>query len=211
MKKIRAIIYFRDHLAAELSPAAHAIHGKMSQNAATFPQPPVTMGTLQTYITTYDECLAVRASRATADVIALKKAREELEQALRVLGTYVNVQAKGSAEIVEQSGCPSHSGRGPADTSPPEAPADVRLSHGRRSGSLLLRYRPKRAKSVNEVQTTTGDPNLETGWQTAGIYRGGRAEISGQTPGTLIWVRVRTVGLKGIMGAWSDPAQIRVL
>ena len=28
--------------------------------------------------------------------------------------------------------------------------------------------------------------------------------------GTLVWVRVRTVGLKGVMGAWSDPGQIRV-
>jgi hypothetical protein len=30
-----------------------------------------------------------------------------------------------------------------------------------------------------------------------------------QPPGGLLSVRVRTVGLKGVMGAWSDPAQIR--
>ena len=35
--------------------------------------------------------------------------------------------------------------------------------------------------------------------------------LTGLTPGLLLWVRVRTVGLKGVMGAWSDPAQIRVL
>jgi hypothetical protein len=27
----------------------------------------------------------------------------------------------------------------------------------------------------------------------------------------VVWVRVRTVGLRGVMGAWSDPAQLRVL
>lgn len=31
------------------------------------------------------------------------------------------------------------------------------------------------------------------------------------TPGSILWVRVRTVGLGGVMGGWSDPAQIRVL
>ena len=36
-----------------------------------------------------------------------------------------------------------------------------------------------------------------------------QGDLSGFTPGTAIGVRVRTVGLKGVMGAWSDLAQIR--
>ena len=35
--------------------------------------------------------------------------------------------------------------------------------------------------------------------------------ISDLTPGSTVWVRVRTVGLKGIMGAWSHPAKIMVV
>jgi hypothetical protein len=35
--------------------------------------------------------------------------------------------------------------------------------------------------------------------------------MSGFTPGVVVWVRVRTVDLRGVMGAWSDPAQLRVL
>jgi hypothetical protein len=27
----------------------------------------------------------------------------------------------------------------------------------------------------------------------------------------IIWVRVRTGGLRGVMGAWSDPAKIMVV
>jgi hypothetical protein len=211
MKKSKAIIYFRDYLAAELGPVAQVIHVKMCQNATTFPQPPVAMDALQTLITTYDERLAARASGASTDVIALQQARESLEQALRVLGSHINGLAKGSPVIVEQSEFPSYTGKGPADTSPPEAPADVRLRHGKLSSFIVLRYRPKRTKSANEVQTTMGDPNEETDWLTAGVYRGGRAEIGGFTPGSLLWLRVRTIGLRGIMGAWSDPAQIRVL
>jgi hypothetical protein len=30
------------------------------------------------------------------------------------------------------------------------------------------------------------------------------------TPGTVVWVRVRTVGLKGAMGAWLDPCAVRI-
>jgi hypothetical protein len=52
---------------------------------------------------------------------------------------------------------------------------------------------------------------VEANWHTKGMFQGGRAEMSGFTPGVIVWVRVRTVGLKGVMGAWSDPAQIRVM
>jgi hypothetical protein len=41
-------------------------------------------------------------------------------------------------------------------------------------------------------------------WQHAGMF-------SGIAPGTTVWVRVRTAGLKGVMGAWSDPAKIIVV
>jgi len=51
----------------------------------------------------------------------------------------------------------------------------------------------------------------EASWTQHGIFQGGKAVLSGLTPGAIIWVRVRTVGLAGVMGAWSDPAQIRVL
>ncbi|MEQ1750312.1 MAG: hypothetical protein ABL974_12870 [Prosthecobacter sp.] len=44
------------------------------------------------------------------------------------------------------------------------------------------------------MQVTTGDPSAKSAWQTHGLFFG-----------------VRTVGLRGVMGAWSDPAQIRVL
>ena len=97
------------------------------------------------------------------------------------------------------------------EPTPPAAPANLRLKQGELSGSLVARYKPERANSMNEVQTTTGDPNDEASWQTKGIYSGGRAEMDGFTPGVVVWVRVRSAGLKGVMGAWNDPAQIRVL
>ncbi len=48
-------------------------------------------------------------------------------------------------------------------------------------------------------------------WRAAGTFPGGRAELTGLPPGALVWVRVRTVGLRGVLGAWSDLAEIRVV
>ncbi len=45
----------------------------------------------------------------------------------------------------------------------------------------------------------------------AGLFSGGTALLTGFTPGTTVWVRVRTAGIKGVMGAWSDPAKIMVI
>lgn len=208
---IKAIIDFSGYTAPELGPIAQNIHDKLGANAATFTALPLTLAALQTLITAYDQALVARASGAKADTIAFNEARDALEEALGVLGNYVNSVAKGDPVIVEKSGFPSYDTTRTPDTSPPAAPTNLRLRQGDLSGGILARYKPDRQQSTNEVQTTTGDPNNEASWQTKGMYQGGRAELSGFTPGTVVWVRVRTVGLKGVMGTWSDPAQIRVL
>lgn len=96
-------------------------------------------------------------------------------------------------------------------TSPPAAPADLRLRHGELSGTIVARYKPSRSPGMNELQTSTGAPNDPASWHTAGMYPSGKAQLTDLTPGELVWVRARTTGLKGVMGAWSDPAQIRVV
>ena len=85
------------------------------------------------------------------------------------------------------------------------------LRHGDLSGTIVARYHPGRPKSINQVQINSADPNVEAGWVDAGMFSGGKANIGSLTPGWTLWVRVRTVGLKGVMGAWSDPAKIFVI
>ncbi len=211
MNNTKAIIDFSDYTDPGLSPVARTIFDSLTENATTFPALPVTLLVLGGQIGTYDETLAARASRAKLDVIAFNDARAELEDSLTQLGNYVNIVAKGNAMIVGLSGFPSYDTSRTPDTSAPAAPTNLRLNQGDLTGSFVARYKPERSPSTNEVQTCTGDPNNEADWQTKGMFRGGRAELGGFTPGTVVWVRVRTVGLKGVMGAWSDPGQIRVL
>jgi hypothetical protein len=211
MNTTKAIIDFSDYTAAELGPIAHAIQGNMTTNAATFTTPPLTMAAFLTQITTYDQKLVARASKATSDVLAFNEARTILESTLGSMGNYVNTVAKGDAMIVDKSGFPFYDTARPANPGPPAAPTDLRLKHGDVSGTIIARYKPDRQGSTNELQCNSGDPNHEADWSQRGIYQGGRAEITGCPPGGILWVRVRTVGLKGVMGAWSDPAQIRVI
>jgi hypothetical protein len=211
MNTTKAIIDFSHYANTELGPLAQTVHDDMTANAVTFPAPTTTMADLQTLITDYDAKLVDRNSNATEDVLLLTECRGLLEKALRKLGGYVNTVADGDPMIVEKSGFPSYETTRPPDTSPPAAPTNLRLKQGELTGSLVARYTPDRTNSVNEVQTTTGDPNVEANWQMKGMFQSGRAEMDGFTPGTVVWVRVRTVGLKGVMGAWSDPAQIRAL
>jgi len=119
--------------------------------------------------------------------------------------------AKGDPVIIEKSGIPSYDTAHTPTAGPPAAPTNLRLSTGGLSGQLSARYKPDRRPSTNEVQVNTGDPNSEPGWHTKGIFQSGKAVLNGLTPGACVWVRVRTVGLNGVMGAWSDPAEIMVV
>jgi hypothetical protein len=207
----KAIIDFSGYSAPDLAPAAQTIHDETNTNATTFPNPPLTMAALQTLIDAFTAALTKRASKATADVIALAVARNDLETALGGLGNYVNTVADGDPSIVVQSGFPSYETARTPDTNPPAAPQNPVVRHGDLSGTIVFRYRPDRQHSVNEVQTNIGDPNSASDWKPAGLFSGGKANLGGFTPGTTIWVRVRTVGLKGVLGAWSDPAKIMVV
>jgi hypothetical protein len=123
----------------------------------------------------------------------------------------VNIVALTHPDWVELIGFPTYATRRPPNHGPPPAPENLVLRHGTLSGTIIARYRPIRRRSVNEVQICLANPLEEANWKTASYYRSGKAELTQLPPGALVWVRVRTLGLKGLFGPWSDPAQIRVL
>ena len=211
MNKTKAIVDFSNYPAVELAPVARIIHDQMSANAATFPSPPVSMAALLILIDDFAAKLAAKASGARADTLAFQTARKALEPALGLLGGYVNFVTQGDAAIVLLSGIPSYGTARPVSSGPPAAPANLRLQHGPLSGSIIARCRADRGRSTNEAQVTSGNPSIEAGWQHAVSFSGGKATLTGLTVGSTVWVRVRTIGPNGVMGAWSDPAKITVI
>ena len=207
----KAIIDFSGYAAGDLGTTAQNIHDKLAASATVFTAPPGGLPAFQALIADYEAKRLARESNATEDINKFSAARDALETRLGALGSYVNGVAEGQGSIVDLSGVPSYDTSRTVDTAPPAAPRDLRLIHPNVSGGIRARYKPDRQPSVNEIQANTGDPNNEAGWVTKGLFQGGKADLTGFTPGAVIWIRVRTVGLKGVMGAWSDPAQIRVL
>ena len=173
MNRTKAIIDFSNYTAAQVGPIAQTIHDKMTENAGTFASPPITMIALQALVTDYDEKLVARASRALADVIALREARRALEEALRVLGGYVNGAAKGDPALVEKSGFPMYGTVRPPDYSPPEAPANLREELERRESETILKVLESVRWNVTQAATQLGvdRTNLHRKMRKYGIHR----------------------------------------
>jgi hypothetical protein len=207
----KAITDFSGYTGAALGPAAMTVQEAFVLGAATFNNPPVTMPDFLLNIEAMDEALVKKASRARADYLAFNLSRAVVEENLSELGGYANSVAKGDESTLVASGFPFYPTTRTPDYSAPAAPTNVVIRQGSVSGSAVTRFRVSRRPSTNEVQTCTGDPSVEENWNTVGFFSNGKATINGITPGTTIWVRIRTIGLDGIMGAWSDPAKMMVI
>lgn len=201
---------FSGYSGPELGTTAQTIHDALTLVAAQFPNLPVALAAFQALIEAFDEALRKKASRAIADTAAFNVARANLEDALSRNGGYVNVTANGDETKIIATGYPFYETGSTPDYNPPAAPENLVPRQGDLSGEAVLRMKPKRDRSVNEVQKCEGDPNADTNWKTVGMFSGGRATIAGVIPGTAIWIRARTAGLRGVMGDWSDPVKMIV-
>jgi hypothetical protein len=207
----KTILDFTGYPGSDLITVSQNIDDKMTPIMAQFPKCPTTMADLQTLIDTTQAALIKKASKAIADTAAFNVARAALEEALAGIGGYVNTVAKGDLTIILSTGFPYYETSNTPDYAAPEAPTNLVLRQGDVTGEALARYRPKRRKSLNEVQKCTGDPNTEANWQTVGMFSGGKAMLPGIVPGTTIWVRVRTIGLENVRGTWSETGKIMVV
>ncbi len=210
MSKYKAVVDYSGYTGEALLPVAMTIAGAMTGNP-NFPDPPVSSAEFQASLDDYEQKLANKASKATADIIAFNISRHTMEENLAENGGYVNTTAKGDPAKVVSSGFPHYETGAAPDYNPPPAPTDVRIRQGDLSGTLVARAKTARGRSLLEVEMCTGDPNVEENWKPAGTFSGGKVMLSGIVPGTTVWLRMRSAGLKGVMGAWSDPAKIMVV
>lgn len=207
---IKAITDFTGYVGPALVSTAQIIHDAIEEAKAKFEKVPLTMADFQLNITACDKAYNKKASKATADINAFNLARATLEGNCSQLGSYVNTVAQGDETIVIASGIPSYETSNTPDYSAPAAPTKLTVRQGDVSGQIIARYRPARSPSMNEVQTCAGDPTVEANWKTYGMFSGGKATLEGFTPATTLYVRVRTAGLKGVVGDWTDAVKIIV-
>jgi hypothetical protein len=211
MAKAKARVDFSGDADDSLSGTAHGIHNLVNTNAATFGTPPVTMPAFLTTIGAWDTALAAAEMGGKDRITTKNNARQALEDDLSKLGTYVNLIADGDQATIDLSGFPSYPtkhAQGGGGVS--FVPQNLRLRQGDTAGSAVARWQGDGTQAMYEVQTCTGDPNVQVNWSYRGSYSGGRAELNGLPPGSTVWARVRKIGTGGATGGWSDPAQLMV-
>ena len=204
----KAISDFSGYTGDALWPAAQAIHDAIPAAGTTFINPaatpplnpPVSMADFQLHNDAVKQGLVAKTSGAVADTVTFNLARHQLETDLGSLAGFVNTIAQGDVAILNASAFPLYDTVHPADYSAPGAPTSVVPRQGDVSGSAVVRFHPARSGSLSEVQTCIGDPTVEANWKTVGMFSGGKAYISNVVPGTLIWIRIRTYGLKNVVG-----------
>ena len=206
----KARVNFSGEPEGNLSGPAHNIHTKMVANATTFTNPPVAMPAFLTIVDAWDLALEKAEDRSRDNITAKSNARDALEEALRKLGGYVNTIADGDLAKIELSGFPSYSTVRPAGGGSMFVPQNLRLERTPVSGMFVAKWQGDGSRAVYEAQICLTDPNVAANWTYRGSFTGGRAELSGFTPGATVWVRVRKIGTRGETGGWSDAASIMV-
>ncbi|MEY4750162.1 MAG: hypothetical protein RIQ60_2376 [Pseudomonadota bacterium] len=156
---------------------------------------------------------AAMTTRDPARVAERNEARVELTDMLRHLVPYLELQANGDRDALAATGFELR-GDAPRSTtagSPPPEPADFRVKHGPRSGTLDVHVARVDGAASYEVAITTGDPTADAGWAHALTATSAMHMIvEGLTPAQTVWVRVRAINSAGY-GAWTRPQHIIVV
>jgi hypothetical protein len=211
----RLITSFSRLSGAEFLVAAGRIVAAMSGNPrfpAPWPAPAPSREELSAALAHYREALEASASRDRGRIAEREQAREDLTGMLQRLAAYLEFAAHGDEQALRSTGFElRRSTTRPARTETLEAPANVQLSHGARSGEIELHSGRLDGSSTYEIQIAQGDPGIEANWRHLTISRSlRRVTLSGLTPLQMVWIRVRGFGVPGA-GRWSEPVSIVVL
>jgi hypothetical protein len=92
-----------------------------------------------------------------------------------------------------------------------DAPSDLRVKHGRESGTLDVHVNALRDASSCEIANAQGEAVSEADWRHAAISTTSMyVPQRGLTHGKCLWVRVRGINSAG-HGLWTPPQRIMVI
>ena len=177
-----------------------------------WPAPTPTFEELCNANSNYQAGVQVALSRDSFKIIERDRAREMLVELLLDLAPYLELVAKGNADILKTTGFDV---KQPKSTTvvnhdPLDAPENFSAKHGL-SGTLICHAARLAGAGSYELQICEGDPTVEANWRQYSIYtQASHMEVTGLTPGQKVSLRLRGYGSLGA-GAWSDTVTIIVL
>lgn len=122
---------------------------------------------------------------------------KELNRELTRFITLVKLVAEDDPTLLQKLGINLQKGK-KASKILLTAPANFSVRHGSEHGTMIAKASPVKGGKSYEIQVCEGDPSIESNWRhVATSAHCSRMEITGLTPGTVYWFRVKAVGARG--------------
>ena len=171
-----------------------------------------TLEQLNSAFKAYQDAYHASLTRDTLKIAQRDSARQTLTDLLKRLAPYLELIAQGDTAMLATTGYGlRHDIVRNSGNSPLPAPADFRVAHGAKSGTLNVHVARLPGAGSYEVHTAQGDPALESSWQHAvSSVTATHILIEGLIPGQNYWLRVRGISSYG-GGVWTDPVSIIVV
>ncbi len=140
------------------------------------------------------------------------KLRTEIDAMLEELRAFVEMAAHGDEAALRTTGFHLRQSRvltGALEQL--DAPSELRVKHGRESGTLDVHVHALAGASSYELAIAQGETVTEVDWHHAGISATCmHMTLQGLEPGKYVWVRVRGINSAGY-GLWTQPQRIMVI
>ncbi|MEY2689616.1 MAG: hypothetical protein RL375_3815 [Pseudomonadota bacterium] len=156
--------------------------------------------------------LAVESQSRDANKIRERNnLRAEIDGMLDEVRAFVEMAAHGNEAALRSTGFALRQTRGAAAPEPLGAPTDLRVKHGRESGTLDVHVRALPGTSSYDIAIAIGEAVTEADWRHAAVSATSmHMLLQGLEPGKYVWVRVRGVNGAGY-GLWTPPQRIMVI
>lgn len=208
MKRIPKALSGYKRLSDEhLSTLASTVYNAMESNSY-FDMPSPKLEDVKTVIDEFDDKLAMaRRKGSPYDTAVKNEARKELEGILAELAFYVNKIADGNLPVLLSSGFTVSGDH--RTLYEPTRVEGVKLSDGRQSGQIVLRFEMQENIRIYEYcYASERDEDLEHIW--GEILKTSSSNgnlIASAIPGQYYFAKVRAINTKGV-GEWSEPVSI---
>jgi|GEM_PF-5243151 len=167
--------------------------------------PKPTLADLTSHLTAFTTSASAARDGGRADTAAKNAARAVVEEDFRQLGQYIDDTAVTLEDFLS-SKYPLQKDRAPLGIQ--SAPSNLRIKHGKVSGSLDALCDVNDHRVMYEWQTAIGQTPAD--WTTQPSTNAARTTFSGFTPGTWVNVRVR-IRVPAGAGDWSNVVQIMMI
>jgi hypothetical protein len=178
------------------------VHDHMLAAAATFAAPPVTMADLGKHTDDLEKAQSDAVIGNHGNFVIRDVKRAILETDLNALGSYVDIVAKGSENIIVSAGMEAKKSSVSYKLANLSQPT-IRKIYCEQKGTLSIRWNPV-PRAVNFALEYTNDPTLST-WQNGTYTTWRKFTFDSFNSDTRYWVRIRAMGKNGIFSDWSDP------